>query len=86
MDEHFTTAPMEANLPVLLGMLGVWSSNFLGYRSRGIFPYCEALWRLPAPKKVTQAWAQVRWRGDPGVRVRAPRGVSSAGVVFLDGY
>ena len=48
MDEHFTTAPMEANLPVMLGMLGVWNSNFLGYRSRGIFPYCEALWRLPA--------------------------------------
>ena len=48
MDEHFTTAPMESNLPVLLGMLGIWNSNFLGYRSRGIFPYCEALWRLPA--------------------------------------
>ena len=48
MDTHFTTAPPERNLPLMLGLLGIWNANFQGLKTRAIFPYCEALWRLPA--------------------------------------
>jgi len=43
MDEHFFTAPSTKNLPVLLGLFGVWNSSFLGYESRALLPYCQAL-------------------------------------------
>jgi glucose-6-phosphate isomerase len=48
MDQHFQTAPQEANLPVRLGLLDVWYRNFLNYTSRSIAPYHSALRRLPA--------------------------------------
>ena len=48
MDQHFQTAPLEANLPVRLGLLDVWYRNFLHYSSRSIAPYHSALRRLPA--------------------------------------
>ena len=48
MDRHFRTAPLEANLPVVLGMLGVWYNNFLGAESHAILPYDQCLARLPA--------------------------------------
>eukprot|EP00743_Colponemidia_sp_Colp-15_P003082 GILK01003331.1.p1 GENE.GILK01003331.1~~GILK01003331.1.p1 ORF type:complete len:556 (+),score=86.06 GILK01003331.1:155-1669(+) len=46
MDEHFRTAPILQNLPVLLGLLGVWNSTFLGYGSRALLPYAQALLKL----------------------------------------
>jgi glucose-6-phosphate isomerase len=48
MDEHFRTAPLEANLPVRLGLLDVWYRNFHGFASRSIVPYSSALRRWPA--------------------------------------
>jgi glucose-6-phosphate isomerase len=48
MDEHFRTAPLEANLPVKLGLLDVWYRNFHGFSSRCVAPYHSALKRLPA--------------------------------------
>lgn len=48
MDEHFRTAPFEQNLPVLLGMIGIWNSNFLGAETIAILPYDQYLHRLPA--------------------------------------
>ncbi len=48
MDAHFTSAPHGANLPVLLGLLGVWNATFLGYPARALLPYSQALLRLPA--------------------------------------
>jgi glucose-6-phosphate isomerase len=48
MDEHFRTAPLEANLPVRLGLLDVWYRNFHGFTSRSIAPYHSALKRWPA--------------------------------------
>ena len=48
MDTHFTTAPPERNLPMMMGLLGVWNANFLNLKTRAVFPYCEALWRLPS--------------------------------------
>jgi glucose-6-phosphate isomerase len=48
MDAHFTTAPLEHNLPVRLGLLDVWYRNFHGYTSRCVAPYHAFLKRLPA--------------------------------------
>jgi len=43
MDEHFFNAPLRDNIPVLLGLLGIWNSTFMGYTTRAIIPYSEAL-------------------------------------------
>lgn len=48
MDEHFRTAPLEKNIPVIVGMLGIWYINFLGAKSYAILPYDQYLHRLPA--------------------------------------
>ena len=48
MDEHFRSAPLQANLPVRLGLLDVWYRNFHGFTSRSIAPYSSALRRYPA--------------------------------------
>eukprot|EP00536_Pseudo-nitzschia_multiseries_P009998 jgi/Psemu1/242616/estExt_Genewise1.C_2920029 len=48
LDKHFTTAPMEKNIPVIMGLLGVWNHSFLGYKTRTTLPYAEALLRLPS--------------------------------------
>jgi glucose-6-phosphate isomerase len=46
VDRHLLTAPFERNLPVLLGLFGVWNSSFLGHGSRALLPYCQALLKL----------------------------------------
>jgi glucose-6-phosphate isomerase len=48
MDEHFRTAPYERNLPVLMGLLAVWYSNFFGAQTVGVMPYAQYLKRFPA--------------------------------------
>jgi glucose-6-phosphate isomerase len=48
MDAHFQQAPMGENLPVLLGLVGVWHRDICGYGSRAIIPYDQRLARLPA--------------------------------------
>jgi glucose-6-phosphate isomerase len=48
MDEHFRTAPLEKNLPVLMGLLTVWYNNFFGAQTLGILPYADNLKRFPA--------------------------------------
>jgi glucose-6-phosphate isomerase len=48
MDTHFRTAPFERNLPVLLGLLGVWYSNFFGAETHAVLPYSQYLQRFPA--------------------------------------
>jgi glucose-6-phosphate isomerase len=48
MDEHFRTAPLDANIPVILGLLGIWYVNFFGARTHAILPYDQYLHRLPA--------------------------------------
>ncbi|MFD6674906.1 glucose-6-phosphate isomerase [Rhodococcus zopfii] len=48
MDTHFATAPLESNAPVLLGLLGVWYTSFLGAQSRAVLPYSNDLVRFPA--------------------------------------
>jgi len=48
MDEHFRSAPFEKNLPVLMGLLGVWNTNFLGAETTAVLPYEQYLKRFPA--------------------------------------
>ncbi len=48
MDQHFRTAPLEENLPVILGMLGIWYNNFFGFDTHAILPYDQYLHRFPA--------------------------------------
>jgi glucose-6-phosphate isomerase len=48
MDKHFRTAPLEKNLPVVMGLLGVWYSNFFGAQTHAILPYDQYLHRFAA--------------------------------------
>ncbi|MHB1300952.1 MAG: glucose-6-phosphate isomerase, partial [Burkholderiales bacterium] len=48
MDIHFRHTPMEENLPVVMGLLGIWYINFFGAESHAILPYDESLHRFPA--------------------------------------
>ncbi|HSB25647.1 MAG TPA: glucose-6-phosphate isomerase, partial [Burkholderiaceae bacterium] len=48
MDRHFVETPAARNLPLLLGLLGVWYVNFWGCRSRAVMPYAQRLRHLPA--------------------------------------
>ena len=48
MDEHFLSAPYEHNIPVILGLLGVWYNNFFGSESHAIIPYDQYLHRFAA--------------------------------------
>ena len=48
MDRHFRSAPLAQNLPVLLGVLGVWNRNLLGCESHAVLPYDQRLHRFPA--------------------------------------
>ncbi len=48
MDEHFRTAPLEENLPVVMALLGVWYNNFLGAQTHAILPYDQNLARFAA--------------------------------------
>jgi glucose-6-phosphate isomerase len=48
IDEHFRTAPLEQNLPVILGLLNVWYNNFFGAQTHAVLPYSHRLARFPA--------------------------------------
>ncbi|HEY8446288.1 MAG TPA: glucose-6-phosphate isomerase [Thermomicrobiales bacterium] len=48
MDEHFRTAPLGQNMPVILGLLGVWYINFFGAETHAVLPYDQYLKRFPA--------------------------------------
>ena len=48
MDEHFRTTPLEKNIPVLMGLLGLWNTDFLGAETVAVLPYEQYLKRFPA--------------------------------------
>jgi glucose-6-phosphate isomerase len=48
MDEHFRNAPLDKNIPVLMGLLGIWYGNFFGASSNAVLPYDQYLHRFPA--------------------------------------
>src|SRR5262249_47162402 len=63
MDEHFRTAPLERNLPVILALIGLWYIDFFGAESFALLPYDQSLHRLPA-------WLQQGDMESNGKRVR----------------
>jgi glucose-6-phosphate isomerase len=48
IDQHFRTAPFKANMPVLMGLLGIWYNDFFGAETRAVLPYSQRLHRFPA--------------------------------------
>lgn len=48
MDEHFRKAPLDRNIPVIMGLLTVWYGNFFGAQTVAVLPYCQYLKRFPA--------------------------------------
>ncbi|MEE9272125.1 MAG: glucose-6-phosphate isomerase [Robiginitomaculum sp.] len=48
MDQHFTNAPLNENLPVMMALTSVWNRNFIGYHSQAVIPYSTRLGKLPA--------------------------------------
>jgi glucose-6-phosphate isomerase len=70
VDEHMRTAPLESNVPVLMGMLNVWYANFLGAQSHAVLPYAQDLHRFPAYLQqltMESNGKSVRWDGTPVV-------------------
>jgi glucose-6-phosphate isomerase len=77
MDEHARTAPLGSNLPVLMGMIGVWNSSVLGLPALAVLPYDQLLARFPAylqqllmesnGKRVDDHGEPVAWRTCPVV-------------------
>ncbi|BDZ47781.1 glucose-6-phosphate isomerase [Frondihabitans sucicola] len=68
IDEHMRTAPLEQNVPVLMGLLNVWYSNFLGAQSHAVLPYAQYLHRFPAYLQqltMESNGKSVRWDGSP---------------------
>ncbi len=75
IDQHFRTAPFEENVPVIMGLLGLWYNNFFGAQSHAILPYDQYLVHFPAyfqqgdmesnGKSVTRAGAPVDYQTGP---------------------
>lgn len=75
MDQHFRTAPLKDNLPVLLALLGIWYNNFFKAQTHAVLPYSQSLHRLPAylqqldmesnGKTVSRDGKRVRWQTGP---------------------
>jgi glucose-6-phosphate isomerase len=75
VDEHFRSAPFEQNLPVLMGLIGIWYINFFGAETQAILPYSQYLAQFPAylqqldmesdGKSVTLDGAPVDWDTGP---------------------
>jgi len=68
VDEHFRTEPLGSNVPVLLGLLNVWYSTFLGAQSHAVLPYSQLLHRFPAYLQQLTMESNgkgVRWDGSP---------------------
>jgi len=68
VDEHVRTTPLERNVPVLMGLLNVWYTNFLGAQSHAVLPYAQQLSRFAAYLQqltMESNGKSVRWDGSP---------------------
>ena len=75
MDEHFRTAPLEKNLPVIMALLGIWYNNFFGAETHAILPYAQSMSRFAAHlqqvsmesngKSVDRTGNLVQWQTGP---------------------
>ncbi|MDQ1449723.1 MAG: glucose-6-phosphate isomerase, partial [Actinomycetota bacterium] len=85
MDEHFRTAPFDANLPVLLGLLAVWYRDFLDAQTQAVVPYAQALVKLPAYLQQLEMESNGKSVRTDGSRVDAPTGEIVWGTVGTNG-
>ncbi|APG28624.1 glucose-6-phosphate isomerase [Syntrophotalea acetylenivorans] len=77
VDEHFRQEPLESNIPVIMGLLGIWYANFFGAKSHAVLPYDQYLHRFPAylqqgdmesnGKRVRSNGQPVQWSTGPVV-------------------
>ena len=74
MDEHFRTAPLGANMPVILALIGVWNSDFLGADTYAVLPYDQYLHRLPAYLQQADMESNGKYVTRDGGRVDYPTG------------
>ncbi len=74
MDDHFRTAPLEANLPVILALIGVWNTDFLGADTYAVLPYDQYLHRLPAYLQQADMESNGKYVTRDGLRVDYPTG------------
>jgi glucose-6-phosphate isomerase len=74
MDEHFRTAPFSENLPVLLGLLGLWNRDVLRAPTQAIVPYAQPLARLPAYLQQLEMESNGKSVRDDGSPVEMPTG------------
>lgn len=68
IDVHFRTAPLEHNVPVLMGLLNVWYSDFMGAQTHAVMPYAQSMHRFPAYLQQLTMESNgkgVRWDGSP---------------------
>lgn len=68
MDEHFRTAPLDQNVPALMGLLNIWYTNFLDAQTHAVLPYAQLLHRFPAYLQQLTMESNgkgVRWDGTP---------------------
>jgi glucose-6-phosphate isomerase len=67
MDQHFQTAPLAQNAPVMLALVGIWNRNFLGYPAQALLPYDQCLHRFPAYMQQAEMESNgksVNWAGE----------------------
>jgi glucose-6-phosphate isomerase len=74
IDEHFRAAPVDANLPALLGLIGVWYDNFFGAETVAILPYSQNLGRFPAYLQQLDMESNGKSTGRDGRPVRVDTG------------
>jgi len=68
MDQHFLSAPLEQNAPVLIALIGIWNRNFLKYPAQALLPYDQCLHRFPAYMQQAEMESNgksVNWAGEP---------------------
>ena len=85
MDEHFRTAPVEQNLPMLMGLLTVWYDNFFGAQTLAVLPYSEHMRRFPAYLQQLQMESNGKHVDMAGVHVKTQTGPIIWGEPGTDG-
>lgn len=85
IDKHFATAPFHQNIPVLMGLLGVWNMSFMKYRSRTTLPYAEALLKLPAHIQQLDMESNGKYMTKHGLEVDYPVGEIDFGEAGTNG-
>ena len=74
MDVHFRTSPLDQNIPVILALVGIWNTNFLGASSEAILPYDQYLHRFAAYFQQGNMESNGKYVGRDGKKVNYPTG------------